>query len=463
MATTVVRVARPRKQWSTLQLLRTARLTLLLLDVLLLMAVVSATEASRATLQTVGKDAAPSIIAAQRIRSAVSGMDAQLAGELIANSGGSAASVARYNTERGEAAMALLSAAENITYGDAERRPIRLLQNGLASYEELAERSRDLHDLEHDPGSATAGPVLNAYREAETMTDNTLLPAAEDLDLVNNSVLEDTYRSDQLRSTWARVLIVASALATLAVLLATQMMLSRRMHRTFNPALLIATVLTAILSVHAFRAVSASHEELRRAKEDAFHSVRTLWQARAAAFAAERDAARALVDTTKGAAHEQSFTRHAEAVAEAANGLTTDQLVAALREGREIQGFSGYLAEELRNATYPGEKEAALEAVSDWETYLGEEQQVRRLEHTGQHRRAAELATAAQNRGPEAAFERFDRALGNALGITEGAFNAAVADGFGSLRGLEAEASVMAVQVGLLVFAGFAPRLREYR
>ena len=72
-----------RSAWNTLQLLRAARTALLALDVLLLLAVVSAAGAHHGALKTVGRDTAPSIIAAQHIKTALAGMDAEVSNELL--------------------------------------------------------------------------------------------------------------------------------------------------------------------------------------------------------------------------------------------------------------------------------------------------------------------------------------------------------------------------------------------
>ena len=461
MATAMVQVPARPQRWHTLHLLQVGRTLILLLDALLFIAVVSATEAHRAALKTVGRDAAPSIIAAQHIKTAVAGMDVDVANELLNSPENSAPSLSNYDAERTDAATSLVTAAENITYGEAERGPIRTLQNGLAVYEDLAQRARDFHE-DLKGADAKGDTALDAYRQAETMTDRSLLPAADDLDRANDAVLETTYRSESFWSAGSRFFILVAALALLFTLAVAQVMMSQRMHRTLNLPLLAATLLLAVVALRGISAVSSSHRDLKRAKEDAFTSIRALWRARATAYAANSEESRYLLDPAHAAAEERSFLGHAAALATEPADLSPEQLIAAEREGHRVDGFTGYLADELNNVTFHGEREAALETVAAWERYRALDGEIRRLEHAGQHARAVELCIGTQPGESDWAFARFDRALGRTLAINQGAFDAAVEDGFGDLRNLELLAGVAALVAAGLVLWGFAPRIREY-
>src|SRR5271168_4894042 len=90
---------------------------------LMLIAILSAREDRQAT-ETVGKDTAPSVIAAEHIKSALAAMDANAANELLAPAGHAAQSVRSYEDRRTEASKALIAAAENLTYGDTDRAAI---------------------------------------------------------------------------------------------------------------------------------------------------------------------------------------------------------------------------------------------------------------------------------------------------------------------------------------------------
>src|SRR5215472_17494437 len=131
MAAISTKPASARAQpWNTLQILRTSRVALLSLDALFLIAAVSGAAVHRGAMKTVGKDSAPSIIAAQHIKSALADMDANAANYLLGAPGTMPDTVKAYEARREEGAKALIAAAENITYGDDERIPIQTVQVG---------------------------------------------------------------------------------------------------------------------------------------------------------------------------------------------------------------------------------------------------------------------------------------------------------------------------------------------
>jgi hypothetical protein len=136
----------------------------------------------RAATKTVGRDTAPSIIAAQHIKTAMAGMDAAEAGALLGKPARIPQMLQTYEARRLEASKALIAAAENITYGDQERVPIQTIEVGLGNYAELAQRARDMHDVA-------------AYRQAADLADSKLYPAADALDKANRDALDRIYEN----------------------------------------------------------------------------------------------------------------------------------------------------------------------------------------------------------------------------------------------------------------------------
>lgn len=454
--TLVTPAADRRRRWNTPRILQAGRLALLVAEALLLVAVLEGTALHRGAMQTVGHDTAPSIIAAQGIRTAISGMDAEMTHELLAAPGSESAALTSFHADRDQAVTALVAAAENITYGDKERGPIRRLQNGLAVYEELAQQTRDLHQS-HSPGT------LETYHQAETLVHSDLLPAANDLDAANYAVLDRTYHREAMEGALTRDLVIVLGLLTMAGLIVMQVYLSRRMRRTLNPMLLAATLLSLWITLHSASAMGREQGQLRVAKEDAFDSVSALWRARAVAYEAEGDESRSLVDPARAQAARSAFTAEVNALAKVPGGLTPDQLVAAARNDPEVEGFSGYLADELHNLTFPGERDAALNTLSTFEDYVKLDTTVQNLQASGQTQRAADLCLGTSPGGAAGAFQRFDDALGATLAINQGAFEAAVANGLADLHGLEAEAFVTFAIVAVLIFWGLSARIKEYQ
>jgi hypothetical protein len=442
--------------WNTLQVLKLSRGALLALDLLLLLAVAFGARVHRAAMQTVGRDSAPSIIAAQHIKSALADMDANAANELLGPAGTMKEAMAAYESRRVEASRALIAAAENITFGESERTPILALQIGLGSYERLIQKARDAHE----GGSAQA--AVAAYREAAAQMDYTLLPAADALDQANNKVLERTYRSQSTRSFAARASVVVAGLIALLALAVVQILLSQRMHRTFNLALLAATLLTLILTVYAWQAMASEGRELKVAKEDAFTSIRALWRARAISYQANGDESRYLLDAAHAKEHEAAFLEKAETLASLPADRSREQIIAALRREARVNGFTGLLAEELNNITFAGERDAAIQSLSAWEAYVDVDAKIRQLQRQGRTREAIELCLGHGQGQSNWTFDQFDRALLATLDINQQAFDASVNQGLAAVSGLEIKALVAALAIALLCVLGMAPRIREY-
>jgi hypothetical protein len=456
MTTQNVVPASATSRWNTLQILIAVRIALILSTVLLLFAVLAGVAVHRGAMKTVGKDSAPSIIAAQHIKSALADMDADAINELLSPASAEAANFRAYESRRIEAAAALVSAAENITYGNSERAPIRTLQIGLGTYERLIQKARDLH--------ASGSPnFLAAYRDAGAMMDGTLLPAADALDQANNSVLEESYESQSAKSFFARAAILTLGLLSLAAFAWSQIFLTARTRRTLNPLLLAATLLTLLLAGYTFVAMSREQSQLRIAKEDAFTSIHALWRARAVAYQANADESRYLLDPANAAADEQAFSNRAALLVTVPAGMTIDQIVAAAAAGHHVYGFNGYLAEELNNITFRGEREAANQALQSFARYLAIDAQLRALEQHGQHQQAIDLCLGTMPGESDWAFAQFDQAVDRTLTINQRAFDDAVQSGFSGLAGLELQACILAGIIATLTFVGLAPRLREYQ
>src|SRR5262249_47489034 len=148
----------------------------------------------------------------------------------------------------------------NITYGDAERIPIRTLLMGLADYVAMVQKARDFHPV----GMRALLPV---YRDASETMDKTLQPAAEALDKANLTVLDRTYKAKQAAGLRFLLVISVSALSLLGALEAVQVFLTHRMHRVLNPMLLLATVITGLFWLYTMQAMLSGRHQLKVATE----------------------------------------------------------------------------------------------------------------------------------------------------------------------------------------------------
>jgi len=449
----------PAPAWrnlNTLQRLWASLYIVWALDVLLLIAAITGARVHRGAMQAVGKDTAPSIIAAQHIKSSLADMDANAANELLGEPGKMPQAVKAYEKDRRDAATALIEAAKNITYGDAEQKPIEAIQVGMGTYEAKVQRARDLHEQ----GDAA---YVRAYRDAANVIDEVLLPEADNLDRANHDVLERTYDEQKGKSVATIVFVLLMGAALVAALVFIQKFLNRKMRRILNPLLVLATLLTLGFVLYTYSVLGSERADLKVAKEDAFTSIHALWRARAVAYAANADESRYLLDAAHAQEHEDNFHKKAALLASIPSDAVLRTVLDHVRDGTKVNAVSGYLIDELNNITFEGEREAAVSALEYFNQYLSIDTRIRYLQQKGKHAEALELCIGTKPGESNAVFDQFDQAVGKTLDINQQEFDKAVAGGFSVLSHFEIKASIVAVVIALLAFFGLLKRIQEYR
>ena len=472
MATTLATPAIPAIKLDTYPLLKLSRIVLLSLTGVFFLAILIAAQVHRDAMQAIGFDAAPSIIAAQHIKAALADMDADEANVLLAPPNTANSATKGLMARRDEAEHALLAASGNVTY-DAERAPIETLQVAGSFYNRLAQEAEDLHDF----GAPNAGSPLNVnyYEALAILMDEKLLPAADALDDANNVELQRTYKHQTVTSGLTTAVVALVGLATLGALLWIQLFLSDRTHRTLNPALFFATLAALFLFLYAFGALVNEQHQLKVAKEDSFESIHALWQARAVAYQANAEESRFLLDPRFAADASRDFFREAGSLATLPPGMSASELLTLESHGQKVAGFTGYIADELKNITFPGERRAAIKTLAAYEDYLEIDAEMRRLQNSGQHQDAVNLCIGNAVGQSDWAFDQFDQALGETLRINQQHFDQSVNDGLasvGALNGhlslsevahtLELKSLIFSVAIAILIALGLAPRIKEY-
>lgn len=442
--------------WNTLQTLWAGVYLIWGLDALLLFTAIIGAQVHRDAMQSIGRDSAPSIIAAQSIKSAMADMDANAANELLAEPGKVPEAVREFEARRQEAAKALIAAAKNITYGEEEQRPIETIQLNLGNYEMLVQRARDLHERR-------GADYIAAYREAAEVMDKKLLPAADDLDAANAGHLKEAYAKVSNKSAGSVFLLLIAGAFLLWALISVQKFLTRRMHRILNPMLVFSTLITLGFILYTFATLGSERHRLTVAKEDAFDSIGALWRARAEAYAANADESRYLLDSAHADDYEKDFFDRAARLAKLPAGMTFEEAAAAVRDHRKVPGFTGYLGKEANNITFEGEESTAASTLETLARYLAIDKDIRSLEQSHKHAEAIELCIGTNESQSNWAFEQFDRALKGTLAINQQEFNEAVEQGFDALSYYELKASIIALVIALLAFGGLLQRIREYR
>jgi hypothetical protein len=469
--TPVTAVSAPPIRRNTYQILKLSRTVNLALGALLLFAVIIGAQVHRDAMQTIGKDAEPSIIHAQHIKASLADMDADLANILLAPPNTANMATAGLIQRRLEEEQALFDAGGNVTF-DAERKPLETLLVTGSLYHRLAQQTEDFHD-------AGNPEETSSYHSLASIMDDTLLPAATDLDQANDVELQHTYKRQAIDSALSTAFVIFAGVLALAGLVAMQLFLNHRTRRTFNPPLLLATVVTFALLIYALGAMLNEQKQLKIAKEDSFESIHALWQARAIAYESKAEESRFLLaaasDKDNAGQHDQAFFRHVRELASVPAGITVNDLLARANRGDHIPGFTGYLAAELNNVTFDGERQAAVKTLAAYENYLRIDAEMRRLEHAGQHQQAVALCVGNAQGQSNWAFDQFDHALGETLRINEEQFKQSVDAGLSSVGSLdrrvsrmglfstlEFKAVLLAALIAVFVVLGYAPRIKEY-
>ena len=424
--------------------------------VLMLVTTIAAVQGQRYAIKTVGKDTAPSIIAAQHIKAGISDLDANAANMLLVDEGKNPIAEKVYDDRRKEVVDATLAAAENITDGDAERNPIRTLFVALGDYR------LKIHEALIFQKQKKNTSILESYRAGTDIVDSTLLPAADALDRTNLEAINRIYKEQKFTTGKYLFFVAISSIGLLTILVYLQIFLNRRMRRLLNPMLLLATAIAIFFIGSTFRALFSASTQLKIAKEDAFDSIHALWQVRALAYSANGDESRYLLDPAMATKHEQAFATKTAKIVGIPDVETFKRVVNTLTSGETNVGFKGLFADELNNITFKGEREAAIDTLAAFGTYFEIDRQIRQLQQSGNHDAAVTLCIGNNQGQSNWAFDRFDSALDKTLALNQQAFDQAVNQGFKDIEGFEVAAPIALSAISLLTLFGLLPRLKEY-
>lgn len=413
---------------------------------------------ARRALTVVGKDSAPSIIAAQEISSALADLDASAGNLLLGNAAHQIAASEVFEKRRIELTHSLVSAAQNITFGDVERAPLVTIFDGLGRYLELAAEARVQRSIELSPASVgRRDGAVRVYEGASDLMHEKLLPAADALDEANRKHLDHAYRTHRSVSGFALAGSIASGLLLASILVAGQIFLARRTRRIFNVPLAAATIVTLAMTGYLAVRIEGARAELKLATEDAFDSIHLSWKARAIAYDANGDETRYLLGGDRAAGFERTYREK------------MDRLLGAPRIDRRAveagplpKSVTGLLADATRNVTFPGERAAVEKTILAFVTYDRIDEQIRLLERGGRHDRAVELCIGAGSDQSNAAFDRFDQALRKVIEINHAEMTAAITRGQKSLEIAAAISPIAALLIAWLTMRGVRQRLVEY-
>lgn len=430
---------------------------------------------ARDGIDTIGHHAAPQAVRAADLSFALSDMDAQAANLLLIGADQDYSALRRqtldtYEQRRNQAGIDLQRAAEAAAGEPSGQRAVQTAIAELGHYEALVARAQLLEDQAHASAGKPSPDALDAYRQATDLLRQQLLPAADRITAANSVTVDHIYTAqrDELAAGWWWIL--GTGAIALVVLAALQRTLAVRFRRRVNPPLAATTLLTVIGLATVLQLAGQAEDHLVTAKRNAYDSVIALSRARAVAYDMNADESRYLTDPARAAAYEQAFLDKTQAVADVSGatlGSYNSELsrqIDAHRADCRVVPFDGFLGMELRNITFPGEQDAAEQALTAFQRYQQDDRTIRALRNQGQLKQAVTFNTGTAPGQSNADFELLGAALGDVLAINQRAFDAAVAEADAHPSPGTAAVGGIALTLALALSAlGVRPRLREYR
>lgn len=449
---------RPGTVPARLRLLRTTALAVCAALAAVLLAGGASADDSWSAIRT---HSAPQVTSAAGLYFALSDMDAQVANQLLTPGGGDAARI--YGQRRSEAAGYLRDLAEAAAGDPAAEREVAAAIRDVGRYEERAARALLL-------GERSDRAAVDAYRSASALMRTRLLPEADALVTVNDASFERAYGHAYDRAGAVRTAVVCTGLLLLAVLVVLQLFLARRFRRVVSPALAAATLIALAATAAGTVGLGAQRDDLTVARRDAFDSVLALTRARSVAYDANADESRYLLDRAHAAGHEADFLDKSQRLARLPGVASVDDYDPALARALDAYRadpadlrFTGFLGDEFRNITFPGERPAAERALLRYQAYERDDRTIRALAGTGRLPAAVAYGTGYGPGESNHDFAAFDRALGEVIAINSAAYERAAADGADRALSVPLGLAGALVAAAALVVLGLRPRLAEFR
>jgi hypothetical protein len=416
-------------------------------------------------LETVGSDAAPSVIAAHQIKIGVASMDGALADELLSVPGQAQARELAEDFEKNRLNVCreLVAAAKNITYGHAEQEPIENIQFALGSFDMQAQKARDLHQ------TGTDGDAVTTYRQALATLQEKILTNADDLNKANADVLEETYGREKSASALSRGAVLVLGMVLVGVLLYIHIYLTVHFRRRLNMPLILTMLILTVFLRYLTSQLSFSAHGLIVAKEDAYNSVLALLDARASAYLADSAQSRCLLDKQDIARQQKLFQTNMDRIATIKEGEDGRAILARAKEQLEagqkpnLAGLSGALADELSNVRFEGERQAALDCLDTFLAYRDVSAREQKLLTEGKQKEALFIGLGYDPHGSNIAFRLFDDALVRTLAINQEELKHSVESARHALDYLFTGSIVLSIAMVIATYLGLRPRIQEYQ
>jgi hypothetical protein len=396
------------------------------------------------TVQAVGRESAPSIIAAEQIQACLASADANALNATLIHAPQESDPWNRYRTDMNCAHEALISASENITYGNTQRTPISKIESALGEYEYSMGQARDHVD----------GPIAS-----DLLFQQEIRPASSSLNTSTYARLNKVYQTHRDAIGWQMPLVWFSFLLLIGGLGAAQWYLVRRTRRVINIGFAVASGLTILVLIFSAIVLNTGEAQLEAAKQHSLDNINALWSAKAIAY--DMNALESLYmmhygDTAKLMKDEQLFTNFAMSI------VNIDPLTAVVSAEYQ-RPFGGYLGQELSHTSYPGERDAAINAVDAWAAYINIDSQMRDLMRASAAGEASYFNAHFLQDQSSLAFNQFDHAISRVIAIDQRHLDEQINSALSILQILPYVLIAWLIGFILASAYGMKPRLDEYR
>ncbi len=396
------------------------------------------------TAQAVGMDTVPSIIAAQNIKATLANAHSNAMNAMVTNEklGGKFWNL--YRSDLNSLHSQLVDASKSITYGDAERIPLTTISSNISAYE-------------YTVGGAVANGAeisVDQFMEANRLMQQKILPASTALNKVNLSQLESIYNGYDKNINILIAIMIAAGLVFLLILILTQVHLFKRTHRILNTGLLLATILFSASLIYSISALTSIKGDLNTAKNDAFASINSLWNAKAVAYNAKSIESLYLLHEGTGIVQTADTINF---------NLSSKRLYSDPKAAADGSVSEGYLNGTLSNTTSPEERDILNTAIEQWIKYVEIDKQVHSLEYDSKHDEAIALSVGNAVGQANYEFEKFDEALGNTIKINQTNFDSSIEAAFKTLRIFPYVLLSFLLLITAACILGMKARMDEYK
>ena len=413
------------------------------------------------------------IVGVQRMHSWLAAADRSAANSYLSGGAELTLPQQQYEADVAAASRELEQAPAHGLGGSAANQRLQAISQALGDYTRLVDTAMVEHRLGNPDG-------MDSLRSASD-----LMHREPDGILAQVEAVGALYASDLQRAnvtlaiaTGVLAVFVAAAIALLSLLVWTQRFVRRRFRRRRNKRLLAATLAAALVAAGTTVGVSGARDSIVRSQGQ-YARLLELWQARSLAYDANGATSLYLI-SSGGAAADGPFRA---AAGQLVDRPLTDEMLRAAQRG-DVQ-FGGMLADELRAAGSPAERDAALRVVSAYQQFMAIDDAVHAQAASGHEAAAVTLtlgsygaplglAFKSMDWGPRLgaqrdwsegqlgfAFEEFDWDLAQLTQLLQDEFDATM-DGVERLLAETLALQALSLAIVALTFSGLRPRIAEY-